>query len=303
MKINYFDLGLHMGKEMAAVCKYFDAMASKNINYHNWNAYGFEACELFYDFCYERFMPISRAKIIHGAISDTLEDVKLYYADNCVGHSIFESKNCKLTELTTRMPMMFDYLDTAIKKERATNISVEASTGTSLKTWVSWVNKWAKSQGMKAYSAEQHVLHEACEINEDNIMGTWPQLSIRKDSDKPRPQYEVSKGVVFSKWLEENVTDFKNSFNILRVNIEGAEVHLFQDLIENDLVKHFDIFCGTGHDIEKISEHSTEEYYKMLKDNDINLYRFSNWKPERNDPIEDIIKEKLKTYEDKNVLP
>ena len=126
---------------------------------------------------------------------------------------------------------------------------------------------------------------------------------IIEDGYHDRPAGEVCKGIIFSKWLEKNVPDFKKSFNILRVNIEGAEVHLFEDLIQNDLAKHFDMFCGTGHDVEKISEHSAREHYKILEDNNVKMYRFSDWKPELNDHIFDIIEEKLKKYEDKNVLP
>ena len=107
MKINYFDLGLHIAQELFETCHYL------NNNYHNWNAYGFEACDVFHDFCQERFKLEPRVEIIHGAISNTEDDVKLHYAENAVGHSIFESKNEELKSLLSEkridMPMMFDY--------------------------------------------------------------------------------------------------------------------------------------------------------------------------------------------------
>ena len=294
MKINYFDLGLHTAHELFETCHYL------NNNYPNWNAYGFEACEAFSDFCQERFKLESRIEIIHGAISNTEDDVKLHYAENAVGHSIFESKNEELEHAFNKkqidLPMMYKFLEQTINNPQ--------TMGFSLKAWASLTNKWAKSQGIRPRPDPNDTGHQ--ELNEQNFESWYSHKSFSftmEDGHHNRPDGEICKGVIFSKWLEKNVPDFKKSFNILRVNIEGAEVHLFKDLIENDLVKHFDMFCGTGHDVEKISEHSAEEHYKMLEDNNIKMYRFSDWKPELNDHIFDIIEEKLKTYEDKNVLP
>ena len=81
----------------------------------------------------------------------------------------------------------------------------------------------------------------------------------------------------------------------MKVNIEGAEWHLFQDLEKNDLFKHINLFCGAGHDVEKISElsHKIDEYYGIIEDNDITIHRFSEWKPERNADIAGLIKAML----------
>tara|TARA_R110000824_G_scaffold41357_14_gene123133 strand:+ start:46 stop:654 length:609 start_codon:yes stop_codon:yes gene_type:complete len=108
-------------------------------------------------------------------------------------------------------------------------------------------------------------------------------------------QHERVESIVFSDWLKNNVPDFEESFNVLKVNIEGAEWHLFQDLEKNDLFKHINLFCGAGHDVEKISElsHKIDEYYGIIEDNDITIHRFSEWKPERNADIAGLIKAML----------
>jgi FkbM family methyltransferase len=118
-------------------------------------------------------------------------------------------------------------------------------------------------------------------------------FSTKNNVSKDR--FERVESIRFSKWIEENNIDLESSFNIMKVNIEGAEWHLFRDLIENDLVKHFDIFCGAGHDIEKIEELSphVEEYYSLLEENNIQTHRFSEWKPERNADIRQLILDTL----------
>ncbi len=109
-------------------------------------------------------------------------------------------------------------------------------------------------------------------------------------------KYETVESIVFSEWVEKNVPDFKESFNIMKVNIEGAEWHLFRDMEKNDMIKHFDIFCGAGHDVEKIGELSdkVDEYWKLIKKNNIVMHRFcQDWHPERNADIKQLIKDKL----------
>ena len=41
--------------------------------------------------------------------------------------------------------------------------------------------------------------------------------------------------IKFSDWLTDNNINLKDSFNIIKINIEGAEWHLFRDIVENDL--------------------------------------------------------------------
>jgi|GEM_PF-3387983 len=88
---------------------------------------------------------------------------------------------------------------------------------------------------------------------------------------------EDVESILFSEWILDNVPTFKDDINIIKMNIEGAEYEVFQDLVKSDLVKHVDIFCGAGHDIEKISEllPVKGDYYALLENNDIFLHKFS----------------------------
>lgn len=121
--------------------------------------------------------------------------------------------------------------------------------------------------------------------------------SIFSTKNNVSPNFLTVECIKFSDWLEDNVADFKNkeTTNIMKVNIEGAELHLFRDLIENDLVKYYDIFCGAGDDIEKIPElkDNVDEYYNMLKENNIIIHRVSDWKTKRNANLSQMIIDKL----------
>ena len=70
-----------------------------------------------------------------------------------------------------------------------------------------------------------------------------------------------------SNYIQENQIDLKNATcNILKVNIEGAELYLWEDLIKNNLHDYFHILCGdSAHDIYKVKElNSKIDYYKEL---------------------------------------
>lgn len=86
--------------------------------------------------------------------------------------------------------------------------------------------------------------------------------------------YVEAKSISFANWIEENISDFKESENILRFNIEGAEYPLFTHLVERDLLKHFDIILGSPEqDMLKVEElkdkHS--EYRQLLADNNVRV--------------------------------
>jgi len=119
--------------------------------------------------------------------------------------------------------------------------------------------------------------------------------SIFSTKNNVSKDYENIEGVVFSEWLKSNVADYDKSINILKVNIEGAEWHLFKDLVETGLHKHIDIFCGQGHDVQKVGELKEKigEYHSLLEENNIHLYRFTEWRPNLNDDIQKLIKRRL----------
>tara|TARA_R100000008_G_C3572839_1_gene163325 strand:+ start:324 stop:1259 length:936 start_codon:yes stop_codon:yes gene_type:complete len=85
--------------------------------------------------------------------------------------------------------------------------------------------------------------------------------------------YKLVDGVIFSKWIKENIDNFEDSINIVKMNIEGSESMVIGDLIESDMLKHFQIICGYDllADVKKIPEleNTNEEFEKMIEDNDI----------------------------------
>jgi hypothetical protein len=217
-RVNYFDLGLHSGLELRyVVTQILTPAANKKLI--DFQAYGFEACEAAVLFVKHQLQLKPNSKesydsttIIHKAISNTQDKIKLYYTDRekqpeGAGNSIFRTKN--------------------------------------------------------------------------NV------------TDK----YEEVQGVIFSKWLKENVPNYDKHFNILKVNIEGAEWHLFNDMVDNDILQHFPVILGSGHDVDKVSELDSDKYWKLIKDNNINIHRFTvGYHPEKNADILRLIKKEFKLW-------
>jgi len=85
--------------------------------------------------------------------------------------------------------------------------------------------------------------------------------------------YKEVDGILLSRWIKENIDNFKNSINILKLNIEGSESMVISDLIESDMLKYFQIICGHDllADVKKIPQlvESNKEFEKLIKDNDI----------------------------------
>lgn len=204
MKIYYYDFGLWKGTEIHWMVN--DVFPKLNIT--DYQIYGFEACKKYADRLSAIYANNNRVKIINKAVVDKPRKVKLYHAQNQVGHSVFSTK--------------------------------------------------------------------------------------RNVSD----QFEEVDGIVFSDWIKENVKAHKVAFNILKVNIEGAEWFLFNDLVNSGVHQHIDVYCGQGHDVEKVSEleDKVDAYYRLLRENDINLYRFTEYLPQKNDDIVSIIRDKMRNY-------
>ena len=79
-------------------------------------------------------------------------------------------------------------------------------------------------------------------------------------------------------WIKLNVKDFESSFNILRFNIEGAELYLIEDIIKNDFVKYFKLYLGSipGRDIQRVDEikHEYDRFINLLQENNIDILPF-----------------------------
>lgn len=101
--------------------------------------------------------------------------------------------------------------------------------------------------------------------------------------------------ISFVNWVKENIPDYKNCYNILRFNIEGAELFLINDIIENDFNKHINLYLGSvpGEDILKVSELQPyyNDYIQTLKNNKIDILPYCNGL--NNISIKSILKQQL----------
>ncbi len=98
--------------------------------------------------------------------------------------------------------------------------------------------------------------------------------SIYASKNNVSSDYEKVKSIRFSKWLLDEKINLDNSFNIIKINIEGAEWDFFNDLIENNLHKKINTFYASyDKDIKKIKQFLETgieaKYDKLLKDNGI----------------------------------
>jgi FkbM family methyltransferase len=89
--------------------------------------------------------------------------------------------------------------------------------------------------------------------------------------------YIEIKSNTFSGWIKENNINLNNSINILKENIEGAELYLWEDFKNSGLRDYFQIFCGERCDLYKISElnDKIDYYFNLLKEMNIIVSRFS----------------------------
>jgi FkbM family methyltransferase len=118
-----------------------------------------------------------------------------------------------------------------------------------------------------------------------------------KNNVDPNNYYTVD-GISFVDWLNDNLPNFVNDINIVRFNIEGAELLLINDMISKNVVKHFSLFLGShiGVDILKVSEIQKEyqNYLKTLKDNKIEIKLYCKDLKNENVNLKEELKKILK---------
>jgi len=103
---------------------------------------------------------------------------------------------------------------------------------------------------------------------------------------------EVESDTFFSFLIKNNI-DLNDSLNILKVNIEGAELYLWEDFKKNNIRDKFQILCGyKQHDIFKVSELEPKynQYLTLIKELNINLIHFCHH-GEKNFSVENMKKE------------
>tara|TARA_R110002012_G_C11578522_1_gene605139 strand:- start:130 stop:738 length:609 start_codon:yes stop_codon:yes gene_type:complete len=87
-------------------------------------------------------------------------------------------------------------------------------------------------------------------------------------------KYILVQGIKITDFIKKYINDFENSINVIKLNIEGAELLVYQDLIDNNMLQYIDLFCGhPSHDILKVNELSDkiEEYFNIIKNNNIQI--------------------------------
>jgi len=100
-------------------------------------------------------------------------------------------------------------------------------------------------------------------------------FSTKNDVYSTKPK--TINGTTLNQFIIDNIPDFDTSINVLKLNIEGAELYVYEDLIKHKLLSKFKLICGHPyHDIEKVSELDPlkDHYYKLMSDNNIKIEYF-----------------------------
>jgi FkbM family methyltransferase len=92
--------------------------------------------------------------------------------------------------------------------------------------------------------------------------------------------------------IKNNDINLSESINVLRMNIEGCEFDVIQDLFENDLVKYFDGFYGMWDDVSKIDSKMDEKFRALLKEAKVHPFPF-NGRDMKYDFRKNLIKKRL----------
>lgn len=102
-------------------------------------------------------------------------------------------------------------------------------------------------------------------------------IYVSKNNVSANKYFEVET-ISFVDWVKENVPDYRESINLLRFNIEGAELLLLNDVIDKNFTEYIDLFLGShpGKDIRKCSEIAgqVDSFLKKLDDNGIVIYPY-----------------------------
>lgn len=128
-------------------------------------------------------------------------------------------------------------------------------------------------------------IYQASSSNGNSIFKT-------KNNVNPSKFYEVD-SISIVDWIKDNIPSYKEDTNILRFNIEGAELLLMRDIVKKDFTQHIDLFLGAkvGADILKCSEisHEYDSYVKLLEENNITIHFYCEFAP-KSIKIFDVLK-------------
>lgn len=92
---------------------------------------------------------------------------------------------------------------------------------------------------------------------------------------RPSDSFEDVEAVRLSDWLRERNIVLEDKICLLRMNIEGAEYDVLQDLVENGLAGQFDGYYGLWDDISKTDIPRDAEFRAFLSRNHIRSFTFN----------------------------
>jgi FkbM family methyltransferase len=92
---------------------------------------------------------------------------------------------------------------------------------------------------------------------------------------RPGDSFEDVEAARFSDWLRERNIALEDRICLLRMNIEGAEYDVLQDLVENGLAAHVDGYYGMWDDISKTDIPRDAEFRAFLSSNGIRSCTFN----------------------------
>jgi FkbM family methyltransferase len=101
--------------------------------------------------------------------------------------------------------------------------------------------------------------------------------SIYASKNNVSNEYIETSTCKLSTFISKYIPDFNDAVNILKLNIEGAELLVYQDLINTNLQNKFKLYCGhPSHDIEKVPElfDVRKTYYDIIEQYNFNLKYF-----------------------------
>ena len=117
--------------------------------------------------------------------------------------------------------------------------------------------------------------------------------SLKATKHNVNPKESVSVQVIkFSDWFKSNIK--KDDFNIVKIDIEGSEYEVYEDIVSSGIVNDINVFCGSLGDLYKIGKkpHEIESFLKYLDDNNIIVHVLTSNNIDNLQIIADAIKDR-----------
>lgn len=125
--------------------------------------------------------------------------------------------------------------------------------------------------------------------------GGWGNSIYSSKNNVNKNKFIDIESISIVDWIINNVNDYKTSFNIIRFNIEGAELLLIQDIVDKKFIDNFNLYLGSipGVDIKKVKEieHRYDDHINLLAENNIEILPYC--KGLNNINLTELLREKI----------